>query len=266
MNKIEAKKHLLQTLLAATMSVSLLTQNPEYVSAEPMDGYETVDNSIPVDAQSILMYYCNVFNLDYNQVSLLLFNHSIAQSGMINVIDGVPYESTEEAILTFVYNLYFNSNEYGVNRNELTNGQNYEMQTTLEECLDKYCRLLNINSDIALSIVYSECGAPASSHKYLVKNNPAGIGPNMSFANKEVGIIYYAFLLKYSYGLTNANQAEFFDRVASKYCKVNPAHWTSMAKSFYSNISRNYYHYSEPSLPQVQVAKVLERSLTINNG
>ena len=268
MNKIEAKKHLLKTMLVATMSVSMLSQYNENVYAEPTDSIESIDyNMIPEDAKGILMYYCNVFNLDYNQVSNLLLNHSLLiGSPSINVIDGVPYESTEVAILTFIYNVYFNSKQYGVSRNEITNGQNYEMHTTLEECLDKYCKLLHINSDIALSIAYAECGSAMDSYNYLARNNPAGIGPHMHFANKEVGIIYYAFLLRDSYGLTNESGPEFFDRIAGTYNKVNTNHWISMAKGFYNDVTQNYYCYNDPSLPQVQVAKVLERSLTIEHS
>lgn len=250
MNKIEAKKNLLRTMLVATLSIGLISQYKEVAYADEIVSSQNVDSLIPDNVKALLMNYCTIFNLDYNKVSELYYNHSLTLAGVsslneFNVVDSIQYESTEEAVLTFIYNIYFNSKDYGLNRKDLINGQNYEMQMSFEECISKYCDLLHIDKDIALSIAYAECGAPATSHNYLVNNNPAGIGPNIHFANKEVGIIYYAFLLRDSYGLTIESNEDFFRRVGKVYCTVGTDHWISMAKSFYSDVSDDYYFYND---------------------
>ena len=109
-----------------------------------------------------------------------------------------------------------------------------------ELMVEKYANLIGVNKEVAMSIVYTECGYSVNSSNYLNNNNPAGIGPHMHFLNKEVGIIYFIKMLKYSYGCNENSGSGFFPAVASTYCEV-PDHWISLCSGNYNSIIGNYY-------------------------
>ena len=152
MNKIEMKKRILRTMLATTLSLGVISSYPQDVYAETTYNEENnIDNLNEMSAP--LIKYCTIFNLDYNKVYPLLVQYSLSDTN----INGIQYGSSEEAVLSFVYDIYFNSKQYGISRNDIINpGSNYEMTTSLEETILRYSTLLNIDYEIALSISYAE--------------------------------------------------------------------------------------------------------------
>ena len=258
MNKIEMKKRILRTMLATTLSLGVISSYSQDVYAETTYTEKNTINDLN-QVSAPLLKYCTIFNLDYNKVYPLLVQYSLSDTN----VNGIQYGSSEEAILSFVYDIYFNSKQYGISRNDIINPiSNYEMTSSLEETILRYSNLLGIDYEIALSISYAECGVEADSHNYLVNNNPAGIGPHMKFANKEVGIIYYCFMLKNKYNLTPKNDENFFGKVANIYCKENPKHWINLTNGIYSNVQGNYFYYSTQASAKIEEdnAKVLHKT------
>ena len=147
------------------------------------------------------------------------------------------YENKKLAILDTIRDIHDNPERYGYTKEEIAGNYNSYNANSPEMMVEKYASIYDIPSEIPLAIMYSECGSEMDSHNYLVNNNPAGIGPNMHFENKEVGIIYFIDLLKNKYGCDNESTNDFFYLIAGNYCE-NKDHWISMTNSFYNDIKK----------------------------
>lgn len=162
--------------------------------------------------------------------------------------------STELKVLEAVRYLYYES---PYDKSIISTGKEYEVSLEPEEMVEKYADLYDINKEVALSIVYCECGSNVDSYNYLNNNNPAGLGPYMYFENKEIGIIYYINLLKNGYGCSKNSGKEFLQSIASTYCEI-PDHWLSLTIPFYNNICNDYY-YMKPELKNKKKVYTLKK-------
>ena len=190
-------------------------------------GYNLVDiskdneKSIP----ELITYYSNVFGIE--------------ESSIYDSLDAINNETDEDIvidelkILNIARELYYSGNYSKKEKVE-------NMNLAPEYMVEKYANLIGVNKEVAMSIVYTECGYSVNSSNYLNNNNPAGLGPHMFFENKEIGIIYFINMLKNSYGCTENSNSGFFPAVASTYCE-NPEHWISLCSGNYSSIINNYY-------------------------
>lgn len=235
--KLKFKKRVLTSTLGLTTLLSLTPISSEKVSASEFINYDINYN---YDVLSDINHYCAVYNLKPELVVDIIKNRTYdfgdVAWGQYNMIGYKIYDNKKLALLEVIKDIHDNPKSYGYTKEEIKSNYIYESTNTPEMMVEEYASIYDIPSEIALAIMYSECGREMNSHNYLVNNNPAGIGPHMHFENKEVGIIYFIDMLKTKYGCNNESTNEFFDLVAKKYCNENKEHWVSMTNSFYNDI------------------------------
>ena len=242
MKMTNIKKLFLKALIMGTITFGALNIVPYEVQAS---SYETIDiNALPYDRQELIKKYSSIFGIRIDFVCDMLHTY-VDDIDDFTVIDGVEYENEEEAICTFIYRLAYKPEKYGLSKKDVQRiDYGYEMDLSHEESIYYYSKLMDIDPEIALSISYAECGTDLSSSNYNNNNNPAGIGPYMKFGNKEEGIIYYVFLLKNGYKLSENADDKFFKCIAKTYCPDNPDHWISLSKGIYSDVQGDYFIYN----------------------
>ena len=242
MDKTNIKKLLIKGLIVGCLTFGTVNMVPMQVEAAHV---QVINESALSDEQiQYIKKYSEICNLDPKYVTNCFCNY--VSDSDFTTIDGIHYNSEEEAILTFIYKLAFKPDQLGIDKKDVVRQEtDYEMEKSHEETILYYSNLLEIDPKIALSITYAECGGELDSYNYQHNNNPAGIGPNKKFNNKEEGIIYYTFLLKYGYNLEKKSDEEFFKRIAATYCPDGTEGWIKHTKSFYSKINENYYYYND---------------------
>lgn len=234
--KLKLKKKILTSTIALSTLLSLAPITSTKVSANELNSYEHAsDANVLWD----IYYYSILYNIK-KDIAIDIFkketnDFSAVAWGEYNMVGYKLYKNKKEAIIDTIKNISENPEHYGYTKEEIVGEYNYCDTYSPELMVEKYAEIYDIPSEIPLAIMYSECGKEMDSHNYLVNNNPAGIGPNMRFPNKEVGIIYFIDLLKNKYGCDNKSNKEFFKLVAGTYCE-NTDHWISMTNSFYNNI------------------------------
>ena len=178
-------------------------------------------------------------------------------------INNVFYKDKEFAILSTIRDIYNNPENYDLDESIRTN-EIYETDMEIEEMVYKYSSLFEINKEVTLSIVYCECGTDVNSYNYRVNNNPAGIGPNMHFLNKEVGVIYLCNMLKNSYRCTKNSNENFLNSIASTYCEI-PDHWLDLTLPNYYNLQSDYLYYiNNDEKKNYDISSYEDKKLTLN--
>lgn len=183
---------------------------------------QNYDNKVKNEIKmNYINYYKNIFGIDNKTINNYLKENNIDGTDEINVLNAY-------------YDLYFNQ------KVKTKNEENYKIQKTPEELINKYSNLYGINKDIALTITYCECGQQVDSYDYLVNNNPAGLGPHLVFKNKELGFIYYTHLLKNFYKCDKNSDEKFLYKIAPTYCET-PNEWLDITLPIYKQVKDNYY-------------------------
>ena len=231
------------------------------ISNEEINDFEIIDcavQEVTIDKETqnvleMIDYYSMVYDLDSNKVleKLIELTNEFKDSGwkFTNTINGIDYDSKEEAIILTIRDISLSPQSYGFeSKNEIASETKYVSEMSPEEINAKYADIFGVNKEISMSISYAECGPQMNSHKFRTANNPAGLG-DMRFSNVETAYIYYINLLKTSYGLTKDSDVSFFSRVASKYCEL-PEHWISLTTPHYYNLVNDYYHYNKDAEPK----------------
>ena len=289
MNKLDLlklKKSLLTSLLIATTALETLTLGSKNVKASeindvieidvsdfditPVDSVDSSDDmtdfeiidcavqevTIDKETQDVLEmvdYYSMIYDLDSNIIlnKLVELTNEFKNPAWkyANDINGIEYDSKEEAIILTIRDISLHPQSYGFeNKSSIASETKYESPLSPEEINAKYADIFGVNKEVSMSICYAECGPAMNSHKFRTANNPAGLG-DMVFANKEVAYVYYINLLKTSYGCTRNSDVSFFSRVASKYCEL-PEHWISLTTPHYYNLINDYYYYNKDAKPE----------------
>jgi len=270
MNKIEMKKNIYRMMLAALISAGASELSTTSVQAQEIEGVtidEVSEDAEEINTTYLINYYSRVFNLNeelvYNYISDATQSFTLMTWEDYNVIKAKSYDSKELSILMTIRDMYYNPEDYGFTKEELKNDVTYEVGLEPEEMVEKYCELFNINKNIALAIVYTECGTQVDSYNYRVNNNPAGLGPHMKFENKEIGIIYFVNLLKESYGCTLESDTEFLKKIAKTYSGNETSHWLSLSLPLYDDVSDDYLTYAPELKETPSVAKAKTKKLEI---
>lgn len=236
---------LLSSLAILPTSTNVLTVNASSYNSNTI--YES-DNDTQNLKDNLISYYANVFQIKEEIIRDQLIqeteNFSSYTWNHFYRINNQDYDNLEVAILELTKDIYYHPENYNYTKEEVTSDQEYIVTLSPEEMVAKYAKVYGINKEVALSIVYTECGSEVNSNNYLNNNNPAGLGPNMHFLNKEVGIIYFISLLKNSYKCEADSDETFLNSIASTYCET-PNHWLSLSLPFYSNIKEDYLYYKE---------------------
>lgn len=243
------KKILLKAGIITIGSLSILMDDIKVYAANlpldiPLEDFvekEVVENNMIVEKQELVKRFARVYNM--NEDIVLNKVKSIANDFYDSNWYSDEYNNEEEALLYLVKDIKNNSANYDLTSEELKTDKVYKQEECTEDLLEYYCEILGVNKEVALSIVYVECGPALDSANYRVNNNPAGMGPHNSYYNIEHGIVSYVMLLKDSYGCTKSDDSSFFYRIGHIYC-VDGTDWAGHATSFYNDIENDYYHYA----------------------
>ena len=242
---LKIKKNILLTSLL--LSTPLISNSVNKIDTYAMENENTQDNNQMDKIDDIISYYCKVFSLDdtiiKNKLSEITNDFNSAGWKHGYCINNIFYSNKEFAILSTIRDIYNNPESYDLDSSIRTN-EIYEPDMEIEEMVCKYSNLYGINKEVALSIVYCECGTDVNSYNYRVNNNPAGIGPNMHFLNKEVGVIYYCNMLKNNYNCKEDSGEGFLNSIASTYCEI-PDHWLNLTLPHYYNLQDDYLYYAK---------------------
>lgn len=241
-------------------SLALIPSNINTLNAYAADynnACVTDDNIKSERIEDLISYYSSVFQIKEEIVEKILMdqtrNFSSYEWNHHYIINNKSHDSVELAILDLTRNIYYNPEEYNYNSDEIKSDEEHDITMSPEEMIAKYSNLYGINKEIALAIVYTECGSSVNSSNYENNNNPAGLGPYMHFLNKEVGIIYFVNLLKNGYGCSIDSDESFLTRIASTYCEV-PDHWLSLSLPFYNNLKDDYLYYKEDLKQEIDLS------------
>lgn len=251
------RKKLVALSLIGTLGVGAAPINTAKVSAksihEVIDKVEDISgyyNDVNNTINACTSYYSKVFNLKEEILENEVKKLEIYKEYKYNQYNDFSKEDIkiiERTIIDTAFSLYYKPSSLGYkNRNEISNGKNYESTLSTIEMNAKYSYIYDNERNIQLSIMCCECGKEKNSHNYRVNNNPGGIGGNMKFPNKEVGMIYFSRMLSYNYHLELDSDESFLNRVASTYCAI-PEHWLSLTRPCYRAIKKNYFVY-DPEL------------------
>lgn len=261
-NLLKIKKSLLMTSLL--LCSSLTPFNMHKVNAQTVNK-EVSDNRL-YDKDEMISYYCKVFSLkeDIVKVKLYELTDDFHSPGWQNsyCINNSFYDTMEYALLSTIRDIYNNPEDYDLD-DSIRTDEIYEPDMEIEEMIYKYSNIYGINKEVALSIVYCECGTDVNSYNYLNNNNPAGIGPNMHFLNKEVGVIYFCNMLKNNYNCNEDSNESFLNSIASTYCEI-PAHWLDLTLPSYYNLKDDYLFYvNENDKKDYDIESYEEKSLKL---
>ena len=239
-NLLRLKKGLIISSLILGTSIP----NTKSYASENLEFPKTYNKIEDID--SAINYYSGVFNLNETIIKDKLYemtdNFNDYNWIYGNMINNKHYDNMEFAILDTIWNIYKNPEEYNLNEEKISSNRIYETHMTIEEMIYKYSNIYGINKEVALSIVYCECGSDVASSNYLDNNNPAGIGPYFHFLNKEVGVIYFCDMLKYDYNCKEDSNENFLGSIASTYCEI-PDHWLSLTLPYYYSLKEDYLSY-----------------------
>lgn len=240
-NLLKFKKNLLlASLILGTSFTGVNLNNTNCYAMEKTINDE--DSNKPKSIDESIEYYSKVFELDSKKVHDKLYDmtNDFNDYGWkyAYAINGNTYDNYEMAILDTIRDIYNNPEDFDLDES-IRSGEAYETDMEIEEMIYKYSSLYGINKEVALSIVYCECGTSVNSDNYLYNNNPAGIGPNMHFLNKEVGVIYFCNMLKNNYGCKKDSGEGFLNSIASTYCEI-PGHWLDLTLPNYYKLQEDY--------------------------
>lgn len=240
---LKLKKNLLITSLI--LGTSFTGINTNKINSYAMETSINKEDNRLYDLDEMINYYCKVFSLKEDVVKDKLYDmtNDFHSAGWKHgyCINNIFYDNMEFAILNTIRDIYYNPENFDLDDSIRTN-EIYETDMEIEEMIYKYSSLYGINKEVALSIVYCECGTDVNSSNYRNNNNPAGIGPNMHFLNKEVGVIYFCNMLKNNYHCTKDSNESFLNGIASTYCEI-PGHWLDLTLPSYYNLQDDYLYY-----------------------
>ena len=203
----------------------------------------------------MIVFYSKVFELNsdviYKKMEEII-SLDINAWNNDNAIDGKTYSSKEEAILRTINDIYSNPVNYGLNKNEISSNNGYELSDIKpEELVYKFSTVLNVNPTIALAIAYCECGYKLNSYNFVNKHNIGGIrGSNgfVRYKNEAYGIYKYVSMLHNGYGVDENSGRDKIISMSKKYCGGSQ-HWINVVTDYYNGLNQNgfesYYNKSK---------------------
>jgi len=204
------------------------------------------DNPLLFDTTyDMIVFYSKVFELNsdviYKKMEEII-SLDINAWNNDNTIDGKTYSSKEEAILRTINDIYSNPVNYGLNKNEISSNNGYELSDIKpEELVYKFSTVLNVNPTIALAIAYCECGYKLNSYNFVNKHNIGGIrGSNgfVRYKNEAYGIYKYVSMLHNGYGVDENSGRDKIISMSKKYCGGSQ-HWINVVTDYYNGLNQN---------------------------
>ena len=231
--------------------------NDEMINEDGMDYPLNIVGELPLDftsTEDMISFYSKVFELDENVISNTINNIIEQDSDAFyenNTINGIEYNSREEAILRTVRDIYTNSSNYNLDRDEIHT--EYELNDlSPEEFIYKFSHVIGINPNIALAVAYSESGRSLSSHNFLTNYNVAGLHPRQGYnrpttregyviyQNMADGLLDFVIILHDNFYVTEEDGIDRINTMSRSYSEV-PSHWRNLVSSNYYNLVNNGY-------------------------
>ena len=238
MNKLNiSKKFKTLAILSGLTLASLNTNNTltVYAKAETTEdaGVKNYDSTKPMD---MVEKYSEIYNISKESLIDYLDYYT---DGYYN-FDDDNYELT---IISAAKELYETSRNNGY-YDKIASDKKHVVTKAPEELVEEYSDIIGTNKYIAMAIAYSECGSPIENDwNYQTNGNIAGIGGDMYFENAEIGVIYYAFMLKNGYDVTKDSDDSVLSYMASTYCPPNADAWENhLARPIYNELMNNGFY------------------------
>ena len=252
MTKKDILKNMKKKLLISSLILGAAGTGFNTVEAKEGTSIVTEEKKEEKSLSDYISYYSQVYGIKERYIYDLLDYETNAYT---DFEDGM-----ELTVLNTTRDLYYNPEDYGLEDEKVRFERDYDMTMEIEEAVEKYANLFGISKEIALSIIYCECGSDVDSENYRDNNNPAGLGPYMYFENKEIGVIYFIDLLKYDYGCTKDSDEEFLYGMANTYSGGYSDIWLSLTVPFYNYLTDDYY-YKKPELKEKKEEKKYKKEL-----
>lgn len=243
---MEKKKNLLnlkKKFILLSMALGIGAAPLSNINAYAVDTKttQTSEEDNEMTYPELVTYYSKMFGI---KEEIIYDTIDYKTSGLFESVD-----NNELTILETTRELYDSPEMYGYDRDSISFNCDYEMKMEIEEAVEKYANLYGVNKEVALAIVYCECGSDVDSANYLENNNPAGIGPFNYYRNKEVGVIEFMKLLKDDCNCKEDSGEGFLNAIASSYSGGTGEHWLSLTVPFYYYLCDDYY-YKKPELKE----------------
>ena len=225
------------------------------------DGTEyplNIVGDLPLDFTSVdqmITFYSTVFQVREDIASDII-NSQIDQNYEAfyenNTLNGVEYNSREEAILRTIRDIFSYPENYNLTREEIHTEEYDLTEYSPEELLYKFAHVLGVNPYVALSVAYSEAGRGLNSYNFLTNYNVAGLHPRRGYTrptNRNGYIIYqnpadglcdYCIILHDYFYVEATDGIDRINTMSRSYSEC-PSHWRNLVTSNYYNLINNGY-------------------------
>lgn len=189
--------------------------------------------------EEMISFYSKVFELN-EDVSTSVINSVIGNKSYSLdtevVINDTRYNSLEEAIARYLYDLSENPSYYGYSEEDVRSTDGYMLDYYLpEELIYKYSKVLDVNPYIAMAIAYGESGRKLDSFLFVNYHNAGGIVGSNGFAyykNEAEGLYRFVQLLHDRYFVTSESDYSRIKIMANGYCE-DSSYWIGLVGSIY---------------------------------
>ena len=204
-------------------------------------------NENDLDIEGIIRKYCNIYNVNYDEVYSVLFNltDNFTNDDFVNklTISGVTCKgkpvyasSYEELLLLAVRSIAQKPTNFKVNSSRLYHcDAYYSDENKYEEQISHISKIFNLDRCLIYAIIYTETNF--TSDLFKLRNNPAGLmdqAQYVSFSSKEEGFIELCTeVRKY-----NDRGAYTLEEMAEIHCKGNPK-WAPVVREVYERTKAN---------------------------
>jgi len=225
------------------------------------DGEEyplNIVGELPLDFTSVdqmTTFYSSVFQLDSetidNKINELIEQNSDAFYNN-NELNGVSYDSVEQAVARTIRDIYWHPEDYNIDINSIRTNEYDLTDYSPEELIYKFSHVMGVNPYIALAVAYSEAGRGLDSYNFRVNFNVAGLHPRRGYnrptnrngyiiyQNPADGLLDYVVILHDYFYVEATDGIDRINTMSRSYSEC-PSHWRNLVTSNYYNLINNGY-------------------------
>ena len=228
----------------------------ESITEDGTDYPLNIVGELPLDFTSVdqmTTFYSSVFQLDSevidNKINELIEQNSDAFYNN-NELNGVSYDTTEQAIARTIRDIYWHPEEYNIDIDSIRTNEYDLTDYSPEELIYKFAHVMDVNPYIALAVAYSEAGRGLDSYNFRVNYNVAGLHPRRGYnrptnrngyiiyQNPADGLLDYVVILHDYFYVEETDGINRINTMSRSYSEV-PGHWRNLVSSNYYNLINN---------------------------
>lgn len=230
----------------------------EIITEDGTDYPLNIVGELPLDFTSVeqmTTFYSSVFQLDSevidNKINELIEQDSNAFYNN-NELNGVSYDTTEQAVARTIRDIYWHPEEYNIDIDSIRTNEYDLNDYSPEELIYKFSHVMGVNPYIALAVAYSEAGRGLDSYNFRVNFNVAGLHPRRGYnrptnrngyiiyQNPADGLLDYVVILHDYFYVEETDGINRINTMSRSYSEV-PGHWRGLVSSNYYNLTENGY-------------------------